>query len=98
MEYSELEKKVIKKGKDDFRKELQIASKPMLSVLKKYGIKNGHKLLNEIKLIYPYSPEGYFEYAVNIPVNDGLDLLNSKILEMFMNDINEIKEKIEYLE
>lgn len=55
MEYTKLEEKVITKGIKGFRKELQEASKPMLAVLKKYGVKYDHPLLKQITLHYPYN-------------------------------------------
>ena len=47
MEYNELEKKIVEKGKRRFIAELQEASKPMLKVLEKYKIGFNHQLLKK---------------------------------------------------
>jgi hypothetical protein len=95
MKYTELEEKVIAKGKKQFRIELEEASKPMLAVLKKYKIMEGHPLLKKITLWYPYS-DGY-SFAVNIPADDELNI-ESTILNNFMNDISKLKQQVEDLE
>ena len=97
MEYSELEKKVITKGKNSFINELQEASKPMLVVLKKYGVGHNDEVLKEIQLNYPYSREAYFQYAVKVQ-HDKLDSLNSKILDNFMEEIKDLKERVNDIE
>ena len=98
MEYSELEKKVIDKGIKDFRKELQEASKPMIEVLKKFGLHYDSKLLKEITLRYPYGNESYDKHTVSIPNDEGLKDLHPKILSNFLTEIKEIKERVEHLE
>lgn len=94
MEYTELEKKIITKGKRDFRRELELASKPMLEVLNKYGIRNGNPLLKEITLTYPYE-KGYSEHAVRVPDDKGLACLESFLLDMFIKEIKMIQDKLD---
>lgn len=97
MEYTKLEQKILEKGRRDFRKELEEASKPMLSVLKKYGMVNDHELLKKITLFYPYSDYYTAQYAVNIPCDKELTSIDSKILDNFMSEVNELKKQIENL-
>lgn len=99
MEYTELEQKVIAKGIKNFRKELEEASKPMLAVLKKYKITCNHPLLKEITLRYPHDEFASFSnYAVAIPNDKELESIKSAILENFIKEIDELKEKISDLE
>lgn len=96
--YTKLEKKIIEVGCKRFRKELEEASKPMLKVLKKYGMVRDHELLKKIKLHYPYGNDSFSQYAVNIPNDKELDSIHSKILDNFMNEVKEIKEKVNDLD
>jgi hypothetical protein len=99
MEYTQLEKKVITKGIKSFRKELEEASKPMLAVLKKYGVKHRHPLLEKITLYYPYSERDSFSNcAVSIPGDKDLESIKATILDNFMNEVSELKSRIEDLE
>lgn len=98
MKYTDLEKKIIEKGYQNFRKELREASKPMLNVLKKYGIQAEHELLKKITLSYPYFDRNDDDYAVNIPDDDNLKCLDKIILDNFMKEIEEIKSKVDNLD
>lgn len=99
MEYTKLEKKVITKGMKSFRKELEEASKPMLAVLKKYNVTHKHPLLKKITLHYPYSErEPFSNYAVAIPNDKDLESIKNAILDNFMNEVKELKDRIEDLE
>ena len=95
--YSELEQKVIKKGRTSFMTELQEASKPMLEVLRKHNVVHSHELLKKITLCYPYNNDGYYQYAVNIP-HDKLQCLDSIILDLFMKEITELKQRVDDIE
>lgn len=98
MEYTKLEKKIVEKGRKAFRKELQEASKPMLAVLKKYGMVNDHELLKKITLFYPYGNDSFSQYAVNIPNDKELVSIEGKILDNFMDEVKELRERIDDLE
>lgn len=98
MNYTKLEQKIVKKGRQSFRKQLNEASKPMLAVLKKYGMTNDHELLKKITLFYPYGNDSYSQCAVNIPNDSELVSIESKILDNFMKEVEEIKERIDDLE
>ena len=97
MDYSELEKKVINKGKGQFIEELRKASIPMLAVLQKYGIGHKHKLLKEITLYVPYSSDKYFQYAIDVSNDSNLDYLDKHLLDLFMKEIEDIQERIDDL-
>ena len=101
-EYTELEKKIINRGIRVFREELNIASRPMLSVLTKYGVTHGHDLLEKITLSYPYGGTrdmaSYDNRAVKIPNDAGLESLVNTILENFIKEVNELGDRIDDLE
>ena len=98
MEYTNLEKKVIARGKRNFRDELEKASKPMIEVLSKYGIRHGHPLLKAITLSYPYSRDEFSQCAVSIPDDKGLEIIENVILDNWIKEVEEIKGRIESLE
>ncbi len=97
MEYSELEKKILQKGRANFRKELEEASKPMLEVLKKYRMRHDHELLNKITLSYPYDSSIYYQRAVRIPNDSELTSLDGLLLDLFMEEVKELKGRIDEL-
>jgi len=98
MEYTKLEQKIIEKGFQSFKNELREASKPMLSVLKKYGITNDHVLLKKITLFYPRRDDCNCDFAVNIPCDEELASIEGKILDNFLEEVNKFKERINDLE
>lgn len=89
IEYTNLEEMILREEKSAFRIELQKASRPMLEVLKKYGIKYGDDVLNNITLLYPHHNTANLDYAVFIPNDIGLESLDDKILKDFLTKINE---------
>jgi hypothetical protein len=96
-EYSELEQKILKRGYENFKKELREASIPMLRVLEKYGIhSNYHPLLKKICLKHPGVCE--CKSAVSLPDNSVLSSLNEAILHNFMEEVKELKKKVNDLE
>ena len=95
--YSELEKRVIKQGFLDFRKELKKASIPMIEVLKKYGMEYRYgKVLQKIFLRYP-SDSDFDISAVYIPANDLLKELEPQFLDMFLEEVKKLKETVDNL-
>ena len=99
-EYSELEKKVIKKGLKQFREELKEASKPIMEVLKKYRLSPHYgkgetkDFIDKIKLRGAYDSSEHDQYPLLIPNDKELTYLHPILIEMFLKEIEEIKEKI----
>ena len=94
--YSELEKKVIEQKFIDFRKELEEASIPIVSVLERYNIKSKYnKVLQNIYLRYPEYKD--MSGALNFPGNEILKELEPLFLDMFIKEINELKKSIDNL-
>ena len=84
-EYAELEKKVLREGFKQFRKELLKASEPMAMVLRKYGVMYDDELLKRINLSLYHHEE--HNCVVCIPPNIGEGSLPHSILEIFIKKI-----------
>lgn len=94
MNYVDLEIMVVEKGKRDFIAELNEASKPMIEVLKKYGVTHKHKFLKQITLSYPYDismNNSVKQTAIDIPKDLDLVELEENILLSFLNKVESLK-------